>query len=480
MTTTILVTVLLALAMIIFIYRNIELTKQAEEAAQNTPSVGDTEQPLKTPDWVKNAVVYQVNIRTFSPEGDFKGVENHLPRLADLGVDVLWLMPIYPICVRERKCHPEAETPCLGSPYAPYDFYSVNPDFGSADDFRNFVKKSHELGMKVILDFVPNHTGWDSRWMVKHPEWFKRDSDNIILPVTSDQGEIWADIAQFDLSNKQLRKNWMEVHEFWVKEFDIDGYREDCAWAIAADWWYELRQRLDKIKPVYMLAEDEVHGREQFNTCFETNYGWETHHVMKQIFNGERPASALHAHTEAVKQKFGTRGWQLNFTQNHDENTWKGTEKELFGAGADTFFALCFAIEGMPLIYSGQEAGLDKRLWFFNKDEIDWSNLARTKRLVKKLVDAKHKNKALWNGEHGGAIEKVPTGADDKIYAFYREKEGNRVLGIFNLSNEVIKTNMASEKVTGFYHEATCNCPYDIKPNGAVNLMPYEFLLLCA
>jgi alpha-amylase len=258
----------------------------------------------------------------------------------------------------------------------------------------------------------------------------------------------------------------------------VDGYREDCAWAIAADWWAELRKRLNKLKPVYMLAEDEVHGREQFNVCFETNYGWGSHHVMKQISKGEKPASAMYEWTESIKERFGTRGWQLNFTQNHDENTWHGSERELFGKGADAFTALCFAMEGMPLIYSGQEAGLDKRLWFFNKDEINWSDLGRSTRLFSKLVKAKHDCKALWNGHHGGFIQKITNNVEDKVYTFYREKDGDRFVGIFNLTNEIVKMEMQSEKAAGFYTDVTCGCPNPIKPEHKLTLNPNEFLFL--
>ena len=475
------VVVLIAIVLVGLIIRNIILSEQLEKLkldASFDPSLFARPRKLNSPDWVKNAVIYQVNVRQFSKKGNFAEVEKQLPRLADLGVDVLWLMPIYPICIRERKCHPEATTECLGSPYAPYDFFSINPDFGSPEDLRTLIAEAHDLGMKIILDFVPNHTGWDSRWMLKHPEWFVRDAAGNVLPVTSDQGEIWGDIAQFDLKNKKLRENWMQVHEFWVKNFDIDGYREDCAWAIAPDWWLELRQRLNKIKPIYMLAEDEVHGLEQFNVCFETNYGWGTHHVLKQIAKKEKPASALFEWTESIKQRFGTRGWQLNFTQNHDENTWHGTETELFSEGAeDCYTALTFIIEGTGLIYNGQEASLDKRLWFFNKDEIDWSGKSRAA-FFKALTDLKHRNRALWNGENGGFIQKIETGADASIYAFGREKRGDRVVGIFNMTDEKTNFILRGSKFVGAFKNVLDNSAVELVENQTISFKPFEFLIL--
>ena len=216
---------------------------------------------LNSPDWVKNAVLYQVNIRQFSKEGNFNEVTKQLSRIKDLGADIIWLMPIHPICETGKKCDENSTTECWGSPYAPYDYEAIDPRLGSDADFQNLVNTAHSLQLKIILDFVPNHTGWDSKWMKEHPEWYVHKPNGSIMPVTSDQGEEWADIAQLDLKNADMREAWMKAHEYWVKKFDIDGYREDCAWAIAQDMWLELRQRLNALRQVYFLAEDEVQWR---------------------------------------------------------------------------------------------------------------------------------------------------------------------------------------------------------------------------
>jgi glycosidase len=431
---------------------------------------------LQSPEWYKNAVLYQVNIRQFSEKGDFSSIIPHLPRIKDLGADILWLMPIFPISETFKKCD-DTETECWGSPYAPYDFKAVHPRYGTKEDFKELVNQIHAQGMKIILDFVPNHTGWDSVWMKEHPEWYVHKNGKI-RPVTSDHGEEWADIAQLDLTNKDLREEWMRVHEYWVRAYDIDGYREDCAWAIPHGWWRELRTRLNQLKPhgIYMLAEDEVHGKEQFNVCFETNYGWGVHHFMKKIFTREMPASYLNDYTEDVKKRFGRRGSQMVFTQNHDENTWHGSETELFGDGADCYTALCFCIEGIPLIYNGQEVGLNKRLAFFNKDEIDWSTPSRAD-FFKTLTDLKHRNKALWNGNNGGELRKITTGVDDKIYAFYREKAGDRVVGIFNMSDEDIIFKMPNLDFQGEYHEVFGKSHIDFCSNEPIKLLRYEYLI---
>ncbi len=481
MMTTLIVTTVLALGLVFLIVRNMMLTHQEEEQkkADALAPVYD-EKSLLTPDWVKNAVIYQVNVRQFTKEGTFKAFAEHIDRIAALGVDMVWFMPIYPLCDTKKKTHEEAETETLGSHYAVYDFFSVNPRYGTPEDFRTVVKKLHSLGIKVILDFVPNHTGWDSRWMLRHPDWFKKDAaGNILSPVKEENGESWGwdDVAQLDYSVRKVRENVIQAHEFWMKEFDIDGFREDVAGEVPNSFWHELRPRLEKIRPVYMLSEDEVKGEQHFKICFNTNYGWETSIVLKKIVKGELPASALYEWTEKVKEKFGTRGWQLNYTQNHDENTWNGTEKELFGEGADCYTALTFVIEGMGMIYNGQEATLDKRLWFFNKDEIDWTGFPRTV-LFKKLIDLKHRNKALWNGQHGGELRKLSTDADDKVYAFIREKEGDRFVGIFNLSDQKVACILRGAEAAGNYQDAFTNKEMTVKPHMPLNLKPFDYILL--
>ena len=409
---------------------------------------------LHTPDWAKNAVIYEVNIRQFSKEGTFNAFTKELPRIHELGVDILWLMPIYPLATTNRKCHDNVTSECFGSHYAAIDFEAVNPRYGTMDDFNRLVSEAHRLNMKVILDFVPNHTGWDAKWMKEHPDWYEKGPDGKITdPINSDGTKWgWTDVAQLDFDNLQLREAWMRAHEFWLKNTAIDGFREDVAGAVPTSYWVELRPRLDKIRPVFMLSENEDKGREHFAACFEMNYGWGLHHTLKDVVKGAKPASAIYEHTEKVKRDFGTRGWQMNFTQNHDENSWNGTERELFGAGADCFTALCFTIEGMGLIYNGQEASLDKRLLFFNKDEIDWSGKSRAA-FFRTLTDLKHRNRALWNGRYGGPLQKIPTSDDAHVYAFYREKKGDKALCLFNLSGLPVSVSWTSPLLKGQWRD---------------------------
>jgi alpha-amylase len=481
MTPTLIITVIAITAWLVYLtYRNVFLTNRERQLEAADSSLKFPVRPLNTPDWAKNAVIYQVNTRQFSAEGNFAAVEAALPRIAAMGVDVIWFMPIYPLCDSKKKCHEDATTECLGSHYAVYDFFSINPRYGTPEEFRSVVSKIHELGMKVILDFVPNHTGWDSRWMLRHPEWFKTDAAGaIISPVKLENGESWGwdDVAQLDHSKKRVRENLIQAHEFWLNNFDIDGFREDVAGEVPTALWAEMRPRLEKIRPIFMLSEDEAQGKDHFATCFNANYGWGTHHVMKQIIKGEKTAAAMFEWTESIKERFGKRGYQLNFTQNHDENTWNGTEKELFGDGADCYTALCFVMEGMGLIYNGQESSLNKRLWFFNKDVIDWSGAPRDA-FFKTLIDLKHRNKALWNGESGGFIHKISTDADDNIYAFMREKDGNKVVAIFNMKGEKTDFTFKGSTFSGAYKNVFSDKNVDLSGNQTMSFAPFEYLIL--
>ena len=394
-----------------------------------------------TPDWAKNAAIYEVNLRQYTKEGTIKSFMTHLPRLQKMGVKMLWVMPIYPICETNKKCNSEKEkTECLGSPYAVYDFEAVNPQLGTLDDVKNLVKEVHRLNMKIILDFVPDHTGWDSKWMKEHPEYFKKVNGKFTTPIDPASGAAtdWTDVAMVDYSNVGLRKAMIDARLFWVKNADVDGFREDVAGFVPSNFWAELRQSLVKNvqKPLFMLSEWED-VTDHFTTCFEMNYGWSYHALIKEIAKGAKPATALDEWRTRQRSRFASKYYQMLFTQNHDENSWNGTEKESFGDGGDCFTALSFTLEGMGLMYSGQEVSLDKRLSFFHKDAIDWTGKSRASFFFK-LNDLKTKNQALWNGEAGGELVKIKTVDDSKVYAFSRQKNGDKIVGVFNLSKDKV------------------------------------------
>ncbi|MGB0524898.1 MAG: alpha-amylase family glycosyl hydrolase [Flammeovirgaceae bacterium] len=392
-------------------------TTKAKEKKE-APKVG-----VQHPDWSKNLGIYEVNIRQYSKEGTLKKVEEDLPRIKELGVGILWLMPIYPISEKNRKGS-------MGSYYAVQDYKAVNPEFGTMDDLKSFVNKAHELGMYVILDWVANHTGWDHKWMEENPEYYTKDSTgNMMVP----EGTDWTDVADLNYENEDLRKAMTDALTFWVREANVDGYRCDVAGMVPIDFWDNVRVELDKIKPVFMLAEDE--GPIMHKAAFDMTYGWHLHHIMNEVAQGKKTVAEIDKYVAEDMGKFKPDDYRMLFTTNHDENSWNGTVFERMGAGAEAFAVLACTFPGMPLIYSGQEAGMDKRLKFFEKDEIEWKEHPMFD-LFQQLLALKKRNAALWNGEAGGDFTRLKTGQDEHVFAFTRQKGENRVLVVLNLSEE--------------------------------------------
>lgn len=377
--------------------------------------------PAHVPEWTKDAVIYEVNVRQYTPEGTFKAFETHLPRLKQMGVDVLWLMPVNPISVKNRKGS-------LGSYYSVKDYKAVNPEFGTLDDFKNLVNKAHALGFKVIIDWVANHTGWDNHWITEHPDWYTHDEKGNIIPPNPD----WSDIADLNFDSKPMRRAMIEAMDYWVKETNIDGFRCDVAWGVPQDFWEAATASLDSIKKVYMLAEDEDHPG-FLNKAFVSNYGWKLHHLMNDVAQGKKSATDIQKYFTDSVSKYALGTFPLQFITNHDENSWSGSEFERMGDAVKTFAALIFTIEGIPLVYSGQEAGLKKRLRFFEKDTIAWNNLEMQK-FYQALIGLKKGNSSLWNGVAGGRMKFVETSAPQQVLAFMRENDNNQVLSVFNLS----------------------------------------------
>ncbi len=417
---------------------------------------------VNNPEWSKDANIYEVNIRQFTPEGTFKAFEDHLPRLKDMGIDILWLMPVHPIGEKNRKGS-------LGSYYSVKDYLDVNPDFGTMEDFKSVVNKAHELGMYVILDWVANHTAWDNKLIEDHPEWYSVDSaGNMVSPYD------WTDVADLSFDNEALRDYMKNALVFWVKEANIDGYRCDVAEMVPTDFWNSVRPELEKIKPVFMLAEAEK--PEHQIEAFDMSYGWEMHHIMNKIAKGEYNANDLENVLIKSDTLFPGNSYRMYFTSNHDENSWNGTEYERMGDGVKAFAALIFVVPGMPMIYSGQEAGLDKRLLFFEKDTISWDNL-EMQEYYRALINIKKRNPALWNGKYGGSWERISTINDEAVFAIFREKEDNKVLGIFNLSDTMQTINLKGKNYTGDYVDMLSGEPASVSKNLEFNLQPWEFFI---
>jgi glycosidase len=303
------------------------------------------------PAWAKNAVMYELNTRQFTPEGTLAAAAGQLPRLKELGVDVVWLMPVHPIGVAERKG-------TLGSYYAISDYKAINPEFGTMDDFKAFVARAHELGLKVIMDWVANHTSPDALWSGNR-DWYRRDSLGNFLVMFD-----WTDIAPLDYTKPDMREAMTDAMLFWVRETGIDGYRCDVAHEVPVDFWEDAVAQLQNVRPdIFMLAEAEK--PELNRRAFDAYYGWELHHIMNGIARGERRADTLWTFYKTLQSRFPEGSVSLNFTSNHDENSWNGTEFERMGDAAPAMAALSYLVPGMPLIYNGQEVGFDRRLAFF-------------------------------------------------------------------------------------------------------------------
>lgn len=376
---------------------------------------------LAAPDWSKNANIYEVNVRQYTKEGTFNAFATHLPRLREMGVDILWFMPIHPISEKNRKGS-------LGSYYAVKDYKAVNPDFGTDEDFRNIVQSAHALGMKVILDWVPNHTGFDNIWIEEHPEWYTKDENGA---VTHPIGTDWTDVADLNYDNQKMREAMTDAMEYWVTEFDIDGYRCDVAGEVPNDFWTENNKKLFSKKHVFMLAEWDDPSLHE--SGFHMTYGWGVHHKFNQIAKGEVSVKELEDFLKQDTQKYGQEAYRMYFITNHDENSWNGTIEERMGDAADMLAVFAFTVNGMPLIYSGQEAGLDWRLKFFEKDEINWDTIPK-QGFYQTLLELKHNNEALWNGSHGAAFQRIATDNDSSIFCYLRKKGESLLLVAVNMS----------------------------------------------
>jgi len=379
------------------------------------------------PTWLKNAVIYEVNLRQYTPEGTIAAFEKEIPRLVDMGIDVLWFMPIHPISKVKRKGE-------LGSPYSVADYRAVNPEFGTLRDFRRMVKKAHDNNMKVIIDWVPNHTGWDHKWIKLHPQYYTKGKDGKITdPIDYNTGEPWGwtDVADLDYSNKDMRKAMLDDMEFWVTKMGIDGFRQDVAHGVPLDFWVEYRKRMMKYPQLFHLAEAEV-PEHRNQELFHTTYGWSFHHLLNEIASGEKGASEIKKWYDEDRQKF-VRGFHMHFTSNHDENSWSGTEYERMGPMVNLMAVLTMTFDGTPLVYSGQEEPLKKRLEFFKKDLIPFKNY-RKMDFYKKIILAKHSCPALWNGPFG--VEPEFLRSDDDMLIFRKVNKGKEAIVVLNFNKE--------------------------------------------
>jgi len=417
-------------------------------------------------EWTYNQNIYEVNIRQYTEGGTFVDFEQHLDRLHDMGVGILWFMPIHPIGEKNRLGS-------LGSYYSVKDFYGVNQEFGNIGDFKHLVSEIHNKGMYVIIDWVANHTAWDCDLTTSHSEWYVQQNGNFIPPP----GTNWSDVIELDYSQQVLRNYMVDAMKYWIDECDIDGFRCDAVDMVPMDFWENTIEELKSHKPeVFMLAEGD--GKHLETSGFDMTYGWGLYAfgngLLKNIYSRTQNANDLFNYFTNQNSEYDENHYRMYFTSNHDENSWYGTDFENFGDAAETFIALTLLLDGMPLIYSGQEAGLDKRLAFFDKDQINWK-IHSFKYLFSKLLKLKKSNEALWNGKDGGNITRISSTKNQDVLAFVREQNGEKILVLFNLSPNYQQPIFLSPQIAGEYINIFTNDTLAFQQGSNLELYGWEY-----
>ncbi|MCF7912533.1 MAG: Beta-galactosidase C-terminal domain [Candidatus Cloacimonetes bacterium] len=415
---------------------------------------------FQAPDWSRNLSIYEVNVRQYTEEGTFEAFRQHLPRLQEMGVGILWLMPINPISELNRKGS-------LGSYYASSDYYGINPEFGSEEDFRSLIEDIHSRGMYVIIDWVANHTGWDNVWTEKHPEYYKKDSSGNFYPPVKD----WADVIWLDYSNTGLRGAMADVMAYWVREFDIDGFRCDVAAMVPLDFWIEARTQIERIKPVFMLAECE---NANYHQAFDMTYAWSAYGIFKDISTGYKSVIELDAYRMREMRHYDNENIRMLFLSNHDENSWSGTMLKHFPESYKAMTVLTYALPGMPLTYSGQEALNDRQLKFFGKDQIKWQSTEMDE-LYRTLNKLKRGNPALFSGSNGGGLKKVGNTAPYQIYSIVRESGNDELLFVLNLGADELEFQLKS--IDGIYQDIITGEILNIDSRSTFTLSAWDYLI---
>lgn len=409
--------------------------------------------------WVKRSNMYEVNVRQYTPEGTFAAFGRHLPRLQDMGVEVLWFMPVTPISVEKRQG-------TLGSYYACSDYKQVNPEFGTLDDFRQLVRQAHQLGMKVIIDWVANHTGYDHVWTTSHPEFYKRNALGEFYDTNG-----WADVIDLNYYDQTMRREMISSMQFWVEACGIDGFRCDMAHLVPLDFWRDARLTLDAIRPLFWLAETETL---EYLQVFDCCYAWDWMHVSEKYIRRLVDINQFINSLNRTKLSAAANSFHLFFTSNHDENSWNGTEYEKYDYAAKALAVLTATWPGLPLIYSGQELPNMKRLEFFDKDEIAWTAQVSLHDFYKKLLEIRKRNSALSASEAESQTQILVSAAN--VLAYERKSADASVIVLLNLGDQDQKVQLPG--VTGSYRELFTGKKQQLKLHTEFELHKGDFLVL--
>ena len=423
----------------------------------------------KNPEWSYSAILYEMNIRQFTTEGTFRAASERLPFLRSIGVDAIWLMPIYPIGEEDRKGS-------LGSYYSIRDYKGVNPEFGSEADLRDFITKAHALGIKILFDWVANHTARDARWISERPvDWYERDSEGR-AKVPWD----WSDTAKLNYANREVWRGQIDAMRYWVEQFGIDGFRCDMAMLVPIEFWQEASAELHTIKSdIFMLAEAEEDNL--FDGAFNMSYQWNIHHIMCDIAKGARRVWDLRNAMHAERQRYPREAMRLSFTSNHDENSWSGSEQSRFGRALEVMTAMTFLMPStMPLIYTGQEVGYDHSFAFFDRDPIpeELYKEGYATELYRRLADLKHSQRALDSGQRGGDVIEIENNAKDCMMTFVREVADSRVVAIVNLSPYTIHADFRTGIYAGMYRDAISGERVILDEHVERDIAPWHYQIL--
>ncbi|MEP6733664.1 MAG: alpha-amylase family glycosyl hydrolase [bacterium] len=446
--------------------------KPADDSAQHSAKIAaPTADSTFHPAWSRNATIYEVNVRQFTPEGTLPALQKHLPRLKDLGVDILWVMPVQPIGKKNRKG-------VLGSYYAIADYTAINPELGTAADFKSFVDAAHAQGMKVILDWVANHTAFDHKWIAAHKNWYVTKSDGTISNARDNEGHDtdWTDVAELDYTNADMRRAMIGDMRWWVDTMNVDGFRCDVAGGVPTDFWVDARRELQTSRPdLFFLAEAEDPG---MHAAFDMTYGWELHHLLNDIAQGKKKTSALDDYFAKDARRFGRGAYRMYFTSDHDENSWNGSEFERMGANHLPAFVLAATAQNsMPLLYTGQEVSLKKRLRFFEKDTVDWNGPSLAG-FYHAMFDLKHAEPALANGSFGAPQTTLKTTGGDRVYAFTRTLGANTVLTAVNFGDTPVKAAFSALPQTGEYSDWFAKSKMTLEGQGSIDIPAHGYRVL--
>ncbi|MBS1510277.1 MAG: alpha-glucosidase C-terminal domain-containing protein [Bacteroidetes bacterium] len=422
---------------------------------------------FKKADWINNTNVYEVNVRQYTPEGTFNAFAQHLPRLKEMGVETLWFMPITPIAHQNMKGS-------LGSYYACSDYTSINPEFGTLDDFKHLVQQAHQMGFKVIIDWVANHTGWDHVWTKTHPDYYKHDTATNNFKIASGMD----DIIELDYNNPAMRKAMINAMRYWVTECDIDGFRCDLAFWVQLDFWMEARTELQKTKTLFWLAENDPLEHADYFTAFDACYTWTWMHKTEDFYKKDHNKSTLDSILHQYNTVCGNDHIALWFTTNHDENSWNGTEYEKYGDMAKSLAVFSFTWNGMPLIYSGQELPNMKRLKFFDRDPIEWNNHLALQDFYHTLLALKKNNPALRAADPAVTTYWLNTTANDKLLCFVRKNGNHSVLVLLNWSNEKVSADIDDAHLSGRFTDVFTKTATDFTTQKHVELEAWGYRVM--